>query len=141
MKENFLIKMVTRQYIEGEKQTLEMTSVADFHGTADDYYISYVDDDGDMKGCRTTLHVENGSLITIRREGDYNSHIIVEKNNRHISHHNTPYGIFTMGISAIAVESGMTDSGGKLSFRYATDIDMHPIGEIEFDITVSERNN
>ncbi|MBQ8029453.1 MAG: DUF1934 domain-containing protein [Clostridia bacterium] len=141
MKEDFLITMVTHQNVEGEKQVLEMTSVADFSGSADDYYISYVDSDGDMKGCRTTLHVEKGELITIRREGDFDSHIIVEKNTRHVSHHNTPYGIFTMGISAIDVESVMTGEGGKLRFRYATDIDMHPVGEIEFDITVSQRKN
>lgn len=140
VKENFLMTMITHQLIEGEKEVIEMTSLASFEGNADDYSITYCDEDGDLKGCKTTLHVEKGSMVTIRREGDYSSHIIVEKNARHISHHVTPYGTFAMGVSALDVDSKMTEKGGKLSFRYSTDMDMRPIGEIQFDITVKERN-
>lgn len=139
MKENYLMTMITHQFIDGEKEVIEMTSLADFEGDADDYSITYCDEDGDLKGCKTTLHVEKGSIVTIRREGDYNSHIIVEKNSRHVSHHATPYGTFTMGVSALDVDSKMTKEGGRLSFRYSTDMDMRPVGEIQFDITIRER--
>lgn len=132
--------MVTRQDCEGEKDTIEMTALADFCGDCDDYYITYTDDDGELKGCKTTLHVENESLITISRDGGYDAHMIIEKNARHISHHATPYGSFSMGISALDVFSAMTKDGGKLNFRYTTDIDLHPVGEIEIDITIKQRN-
>ncbi|MGN1418673.1 MAG: DUF1934 domain-containing protein [Acutalibacteraceae bacterium] len=140
MKEDYLMTMVTHQNVEGEKEVIEMTTVADFVGDTDDYYISYTDDDGDLKGCRTTLHVENGSCITITREGSYDSHMIVEQNARHISHHTTPYGSFSLGVCAIDIESQMTRRGGKLNFRYSTDIDMRPMGEIEFNIEIEQRN-
>ena len=141
MKENYLMTMITHQFIDGEKEVIEMTSLADFEGDADDYSITYCDEDGDLKGCKTTLHVEKGSIVTIRREGDYNSHIIVEKNSRHVSHHATPYGTFTMGVSALDVDSKMTKEGGRLSFRYSTDMDMRPVGEIQFDNTIRERKH
>ncbi len=140
MKENYLMKMVTHQNIEGESEVLEMTTLADFSGNADDYFISYTDEDGDLKGTTTTLHVENGSMVTILREGSYNSHMIVERNSRHLSHHTTPYGTFTIGVCALDVNSLMTDKGGTLNFRYATDVDLKPMGEIEFDISIRERN-
>lgn len=139
MKEDYLMTMITHQDVEGEKEVIEMTTVADFRGDADDYYISYTDDDGELKGCKTTLHVQKGNCITIMREGSYDSHIIVEKNARHLSHHSTPYGSFSLGVSALDIDSNMTDFGGKLNFRYATDIDLHPMGEIEFDITIEQR--
>lgn len=140
MKEDYLMTMVTHQDVEGEKEIIEMTTVADFEGDTDDYYISYIDDEGDLKGCRTTLHVEDGKCITITREGSYDSHMIVEKNSRHISHHKTPYGSFSLGVSALDIESRMTNCGGRLNFRYTTDIDMRPMGEIEFNITIAQRN-
>ena len=65
--------------------------------------------------------------------------MIVEKNVRHISHHTTPYGSFSLGVSALAIDSKMKKNGGTLNFRYCTDIDMHPLGEIEFDITLEKR--
>ena len=140
VKENYLMTMVTHQLVEGEKEVIEMTTVADFKGTENDYYITYSDDDGELKGCTTTLHVEDGRLITIRREGGYDSHIIVEKNSRHVAHHQTPYGSFAMGVSALDIESNMTENGGSLNFKYCTDMDLHPMGEIEFDITITPRS-
>lgn len=140
VEENYLMTMVTNQLIDGEKEVIELTSLADFVGDADDYYISYNDDDGELKGCKTTLHVENGSIITINRQGAYHSHIVIEKNSRHVSHHATPYGSFSMGVSALEIDSKMTSEGGKLSFKYSTDMDMRPVGEIEFNITIKERN-
>ena len=140
VKENYLMTMVTHQLVEGEKEVIEMTTVADFKGTENDYYITYSDDDGELKGCTTTLHVEDGRLITIRREGGYDSHIIVEKNSRHVSHHQTPNGSFAMGVSALDIESNMTENGGSLNFKYCTDMDLHPMGEIEFDITITPRS-
>ncbi len=134
------MKMITHQDVEGDKEVIEMTTVADFSGDSDDYFITYTDDDGELKGCKTTLHVENGSCITILREGSYNSHMIIEKNSRHMSHHTTPYGSFSLGVSALDIESVMTQKGGKLNFRYTTDVDLRPMGEIEFDITIAQRN-
>ena len=50
VKENYLMTMVTHQLVEGEKEVIEMTTVADFKGTENDYYITYSDDDGELKG-------------------------------------------------------------------------------------------
>lgn len=140
MEENYLMNIVTNQCVDGQKEVIEMTTLASFEGQADDYYISYTDDDGDLAGCRTTLHVENGNCVTIRREGAYDSHMIIEKNVRHISQHSTPYVSFALGVSALGVDSTVTPKGGRLNFKYSTDIDMSPVGEIEFNIVLTQRN-
>lgn len=138
MKEDFLMTMVTRHDTGGEIDEIEMTSLAEFSGTADDYFITYCDD-GDMKGCKTTLHVENGNCITMLRDGAYDSHMIIELNSRHISQHQTPYGVFSIGVSATKIESDMTEKGGTLRFCYCTDIELRTVTEIEFDIKIVPR--
>ena len=139
MKDDYLITLHTVQETDGDRDIIEMTARASLRGEGDDYYITYTDEDGDLEGCVTTLHVENGSCITISRKGQCDSHMIVEKNVRHISHHITPYGSFSLGVSALAIDSKMKKNGGTLNFRYCTDIDMRPLGEIEFDITLEKR--
>lgn len=134
LKDDYLITLHTVQETEGDKDIIDMTARASFTGEEDDYYITYTDEEGDFEGCEITLHVENGSCVTISRKGNYNSHMIVEKNVRHISHHTTPYGSFSLGVSALNINSKMKKSGGTLDFSYCTDIDMHPLGEIEFNI-------
>ncbi|MGN1442842.1 MAG: DUF1934 domain-containing protein [Acutalibacteraceae bacterium] len=133
--------LVSRQNIEGEREEIEMTALADFEGSEDDYFIIYTDEEGDLAGCVTTLHVENGNRITMTREGDYGSHMIIEKNVRHVSQNVTPYGMLAFGISALEVDSRVKDGNGTLRFKYSTDVDMRPLGEIEFQITLRQRNN
>ena len=140
MKENHIMTLISRQNIEGEKEEIELTALADFQGSEDDYYISYTDEEGDLSGCVTTLHVENGKCVTMSREGDYNSHMIIEKDVRHVSQNVTPYGMFSLGVSALEIDSNVKDGNGTLRFKYSTDIDLHPLGEIEFNITLRQRN-
>ncbi len=58
LQEDYVIRIHTEQNVEGQKQTLEMTSRAALQGEGMDYTITYLDEDGDLKGCKTRLHVE-----------------------------------------------------------------------------------
>ena len=132
MKEkDYILKIVTTQYTEGETEQIFMDTLAVVTGNKDSYYITYRDNDGDLAGCETRLHISGGSKVSINRRGIHNSHIIIEKSIRHLSHHITPQMSFTMGVSCVEMESDFDK--GKLHFRYATDIEMVPVGEIEFD--------
>ena len=134
MQEEFIIRIHTEQITDGKTEVLDMTSHAALQGEEADYTITYFDEDGDLKGSTTQLHVENGRCITISRDGAYESHMVVEQNVRHISRHQTPYGTFMLGVSARQVQSKINKDGGTLRFRYYTDVDMVPFGEIAFDI-------
>lgn len=137
MEQEFLINVLTKQEIEGEKDQLEIMTKATLSGEKDDYIISYTEQEEDNSESKTTLHVEGGRCITITRDSAINTHMIVEKDVRHISHHVTPYGAFSMGVSALDIESDIDKNGGRLKFSYVTDIEMSPVGKIEFDITLS----
>lgn len=126
-----LIKIVTKQHTNGETDEIVMHTQAKVKGSDDEYFITYRDNDGDLEGCETTLRISRGRRISISRKGPYSSHIIIEKNVRHLSHHATPAGTFIMGMSCNDIRSDF--DSGKLYFSYSTDIDMVPIGEIEFD--------
>jgi uncharacterized beta-barrel protein YwiB (DUF1934 family) len=132
-----MIRIHTVQNVEGQKQTLDMTSRAALEGDAADYTITYLDEDGDLRGSTTRLRVENGRCVTISRDGSFESHMVVEQNVRHMSQHNTPYGAFMLGVSALQVQSDMNPNGGTLRFRYCTDVDLVPLGEISFDISLT----
>lgn len=141
MANDYLITVVTVQKAEGEKDTLEMTTHADFEGDSDDYTITYKEDDSQEGESTTVLNVKNGRTVQVSREGAINSSLTIEPGVRHLSHHVTPYGAFSLGISGKNVESDMTKQGGKLVFSYATDTEMNPIGEIEFDITLTPKKH
>ncbi len=136
MQKEFLIDIVTRQEIEGEKEELQIMTKALFEGNENDYFISYKEEEESGYESETTLHVENKNSVTITRKGEIVTHMVAEMNVRHISHHETPYGTFSMGVSALKIDSDITEQGGRLKFSYSTDIEMTPVGIIDFEITL-----
>lgn len=141
MENQYLITVVTIQETDGDKEVLEMTTHACFEGDRENYTITYKQDDSEEGESTTVLRVEGGSRILVSREGAINSQLTIEQGARHLSHHVTPYGAFSMGITAKNVESDMNENGGRLNFRYITDTQMEPIGEIEFRITMKKKKS
>ena len=140
MEDTYLITIQTTQKANGETQKLDMTTHAALMGTTDDYTISYTDATGDLVGTRTQVHVENNRKITIIRAGEYQTNLILEPQVRHLTHYQTPYGPFMIGVCALHVNSQISETGGTLLFRYSTDVDMVPLGEIEFKMTLKPRS-
>lgn len=137
MEKEFLISVLTKQEIEGEKEELEVMTKASLNLNENGYVISYAEEEEDGSRSVTTLEVENGNQITVNREGTISTHMVLRKGTRSLSHHVTPYGAFSMGIEATVIESEMNENGGILRFSYLTDVEMKPLGEIEFDITLN----
>ncbi len=139
MKEDYLVTIVTRQEIEGEKDLLEVTTHGHLEGEGDSYILYYTEQEEDGTESTTRLQVEKGKNITVNREGSISTYMIIENEVRHLSHHVTPYGSFSMGVCGKEIMSDMTAEGGKLRFSYATDIEKNPLGIIEFDITAKRK--
>mgnify|MGYP003309118715 CR=1 FL=1 len=130
MENEYLIKVVTVQVVEGEKDEMEITTTASVQGTSDDYTIKYKEVDSEDNECVTTLRVENGRCINVSRNGEISTHMIIETGVRNISHHITPYGTFSLGINAVAIDSKIDENGGTLYFRYTTDLEMSIMSDI-----------
>lgn len=141
MANDYLITVITVQQADGETDTLEMTTHASLVFDGDSYTITYNEDDSQEGESTTVLKVTGGRVIEVTREGAINSSLTIEEGVRHLSHHVTPYGAFSLGISGKTVESDITEDGGRLVFRYATDTEMNLIGEIEFDIKLTAKKH
>ena len=136
MKKEFLISVLTKQVIEGEKEELEIMTKAFLDYNGDSYVINYTEEEDDGSKSETTLQVEKDK-ITVSREGAISTHMVIQKDVRTLSHHVTPYGAFSMGVTAVEIDSDIKENGGILRFRYMTDLENAPLGEIEFDITLN----
>lgn len=139
MKEDYLVTVVTRQEIEGERDLLEVTTHGHLEDEKDSYTLIYTEQEEDGSESTTKLQV-NSSSVTVNREGSIATYMIIEKDVRNLSHHVTPYGSFSMGVCGKEIISEMTDEGANLRFSYATDIENNPLGVIEFDITARKKS-
>ena len=139
---NYLVRIDTKQKIDGDEENLQVITHASFSGNRDDYTIIYTEQTGENGESKTELRCERSEKITVLRFGDgMTSNLVLEKGKRHISCHNTPYGTFSMGITAIEIDSDLDENGGTLHFRYATDIENAPLGEIVFDFSLKPKKS
>ena len=90
------------------------------------YELSYEEPDDELKGCVTTLLIEDGGLVTMTRRGQ-----------RHVCHYVTPFGDMLLGIFAKKVESSVTEAGGELLLHYTIDVNADLASSNELKITVS----
>ena len=104
MKKEFLISVLTKQVIEGEKEELEIMTKAFLDYNGDSYVINYTEEEEDGSKSETTLQVEKDK-ITVSREGAISTHMVIQKGVRTLSHHVTPYGAFSMGVAAVEIDS------------------------------------
>ncbi|MBR5438513.1 MAG: DUF1934 domain-containing protein [Clostridia bacterium] len=141
MKEDYLVTIVTRQEVQGERDILEVTTHGHLEGSGDNYTLYYTEQEEDGTESRTKLQTEKEDRVTVNREGSISTYMLIEKEARNLSHHVTPYGSFSMGVCGKEIVSELTPEGGRLRFSYATDVEKNPLGTIEFDITVKRKKN
>ena len=123
MKKDVYISIKGCQEIDGESDNMEMTTQGRFYDRDGKYYISY--SEGELSGleaCRTTLKISPDGTVTMMRQGQTNTHMIFEKGQCHIGHYETPYGDFTITVTANDVNVSIDENGGNIDIDYFMDI-------------------
>lgn len=139
MEMNYIITIDTKQKIDGDEENLQVITHAFFSGDKDSYTIIYTEQSQENGESKTELRYDNGVVTVVRAAEGMTTNIILEKGIRHASCHATPFGTFSMGIVALEISSDIDENGGKLFFRYTTDIENSPLGEITFDFTLTPK--
>ena len=139
MEMNYIITIDTKQKIDGDEENLQVITHASLSGNKDSYTIIYTEQSQENGESKTELRYDNGVVTVLRSAEGMTTNIILEKGIRHASCHATPFGTFSMGIVALEISSDIDENGGKLFFRYTTDIENSPLGEITFDFTLTPK--
>jgi uncharacterized beta-barrel protein YwiB (DUF1934 family) len=90
-----------------------------------------------LEGTTTTFHIGK-KRITLLREGTYQSEMIFEEGQNHLSTYETPYGGLMLGVSTRKARSNMDLDGGDLEILYDLEVDDELISKNSFVIHVTE---
>lgn len=123
MKKDVYISIKGSQEYEDDKNKMEVTTAGKFYDKDGKYYVSYVE--GELTGlekCNTTIKVSPDGTVTMMRHGQTNTHMIFEKGKCHIGHYETPYGDFTISVTANDINVSLDENGGSIDIDYMMDI-------------------
>ena len=123
MKKDVYISIKGSQAYEDDQNKMEVTTSGKFYDKDGKYYVSYVE--GELTGmekCNTTIKVSPDGTVTMMRHGQTNTHMIFEKDKCHIGHYETPYGDFTISVTANKIDVSLDENGGNIDIDYIMDI-------------------
>ena len=139
MEKNVIISIKGVQRLEdADPDTMELVTEGRLEQDGNSYTLSYQESElTGLEGTTTTFRIAP-DRITLRREGTLNSEMIFQEGQKHVSLYETPYGGLMLGVNTHRAKADLGTAGGRLSIRYALEVDSQPIGENSFEIQVTE---
>lgn len=139
MRANAVIRVLSKQHTENGDHQGEMSVLGRVTYEEDKSIIEYIENNEETGPEETIITVLNNDTVSIVRNGQFSSEMMVEKNNRHLFFYRTPYGELTMGIYGNQVEWSRDDKGAVLKMRYSLDFNNGFVSENTMIIYIEEK--
>ncbi|MBQ7295156.1 MAG: DUF1934 domain-containing protein [Clostridia bacterium] len=137
---DYLIKVLSLNDVDGDETKQEIITHASLTGDKDDYTIVYAEDIEGLPA-KTTIRVLGGECVTVNREAEMKTNMVIEVGIKHMSEHKLPFGYFQLEVIGKSISSVFNQNETELSFAYATYQDNMPVGKAEFHITLRKKRH
>lgn len=143
MKEDYIISIVGKQTINGEQDEIELTTIGSYITKGKNRYIIYkeYDEDYPKRKIRSTLKIEDDKIVTMIRNGENPTRLMLERGKRHLCYYNTGYGSLMIGVFADTIKVNLNQDGGTINVRYTIDFNSDFNSLNELYIKVSSKEN
>ena len=120
MRENYLITIDGYMTIDGDTDSVSLTTLGSYQVKNGKHYIVYKETEATgFAGCTTTLKAwENGVSMT-RFGGEGSSNLLIEKGAINLCNYQTMAGPIMLDINGIDIVNNLGDHGGELIFEYS----------------------
>ena len=139
MRVNAVIRILSKQRTENGDNAGEMSVLGKVTYEDDKSIIEYIENNEETGPEETTITVFENNTVSIVRNGQFSSEMMVEKGKRHHTFYKTPYGELTMGIYGNQVDFSRDENGATLKMRYSLDFNNDTISENTMIIYIEEK--
>jgi uncharacterized beta-barrel protein YwiB (DUF1934 family) len=139
VKKDAVIRIISKQKTENGDNTGEMSVAGTLTCEEDKSIIEYIENNEETGPEETTITVFRNDTVSIVRNGQFSSEMMVEKNSRHLTFYRTPYGELTMGIYGTQVDFSKDEKGATLKLKYELDFNNGFVSENTMKIYIEEK--
>lgn len=132
-----MITVTGTQHVDGQSDTVELTTGALMREEADGFTLSYHETAATgMDGTLTTLRVQP-EKVTLERRGTSAGLLVLEHKKRHVCSYATPVGSLMLGVFTHRMEQALTLGSGTLDVSYTLDVGGSMMSRQDLHITVN----
>ncbi len=137
MDKKALIKVVGKQRFGKDSDKIELTTVGTFEETQGSYVLKYNEEqEPPVAPIKTTLSIsKDEKTVSLMREGNNGSFLIIERSKRNLCNYNTEFGEILMGIYGKNIELDCKENSGSFRFDYDIDINGAISSQNEVEVT------
>lgn len=124
MNDNYIISVIGTQTVDGEKNTIELTTAASYMEKNGRKLIKYreYDPDNGANYAVNIIKIESKEKIILVKNNHGNiGQLILESGKRHQCLYDTPVGSMSIGIFTDTVSLDIDENGGKIEIDYTID--------------------
>ena len=141
MEKEVIISIKGKQEVgDGPAESMELVTKGWMRRMDGVYTLAYLESEvTGLEGTLTTIKVEQEEeRVTLTRVGEYNSEMVFEEGNRHLSLYNTPYGAVSMGVNTRHLLAELDDNGGCVEVDYTLEVEGAVVGRNTFQIRAKD---
>lgn len=121
MIKDVMITVKGSQSAGSESEETEFVTNGSYEYQPDNIRISYEESEIiGMEGTKTEISVSGGA-VEVMRSGSNNHTLVYQKGKKHIGYYNTPYGEFSMAVTASMVRTDLHSWGGEICIDFVTE--------------------
>lgn len=124
MNDNYIISVIGTQTVDGEKNTIELTTAASYmekNGRRLIKYREYDPDNGENYAVNIIKIESKEKIILVKNNHGNIGQLILESGKRHQCLYDTPVGSMSIGIFTDTVSLDIDENGGKIEIDYTID--------------------
>ena len=141
MDDRFLITVIGTQTIDGESESIEISTEGSYAREGRKVTVCYPEFSEEDPNIRTEASVVlEGDTLIIERHGDIgSSRLILERGRRHQCVYETPFGAMFIGVFTDKLTGTLDEHGGEIYASYQLDFNAGAVSTNEIRITVRKK--
>ncbi|MBR5806437.1 MAG: DUF1934 domain-containing protein [Oscillospiraceae bacterium] len=141
MKENYLITIEGNITMDGDTDSVSLTTLGSYQMKNGKYYIVYKETEATgFAGCTTTLKAWDDGVSMTRFGGEGSSNLLIEKGAINLCNYQTMAGPIMLDINGIDIINNLGEHGGQLTFEYSLNAGGMLVSDNKVNVIVKEIN-
>ena len=134
----FIFSVSSKISVDGETNGIELTTTGNYCRVNGKWVMMYEESlDGSPEKIRTVIRATDDS-VSITRNGDTSSRMVMKLYERNMCHYNTEYGAIMMGVYCTDIKTDLNEAGGTIYMSYTLDINAAVFSKNEVTIKIRE---
>ena len=123
---------------DGYKSNIELTTTGNYSRVNGRWVLLYDEMSEDKTAVIKTMIKVDDKSVTITRNGEGSSKLIMTEGERNMCHYRTQFGDILLGVYCNEVNNELSDSGGKILMSYTLDVNASVLSENKVTIKIRE---